>query len=320
MPVMQMQASLALEVGTRLYYACPAMSPEDVKTDRFFKKYKSKEATVVGFQTEYVGPLDYRGRMPGAYYTDGLKVRFDGEDDVHAIKPNHFIVLGPARVTDEETSRYAGELPQPIQFYPGDVVAEISDSLNTPRVVCKVSIQADGTQLYHLFETDEELRARGILEENTRSGKGNHFSPNFSYPHTKVTAGQNLTSIQRGNVHCLYTDPTELGFASAKEEVNFWAQEGMSHIVFSGNPNDYKFLTGMPRTMAVDIITSGLGDLLIKRQYPVETPVYQVRRLHDCFGSFRSHVRALEIEAEEVSYVDQDLLSTRLASLLDKPR
>ncbi len=307
-----MQAALEIEVCTRLYYDCPAMSPESLEANRFFKKYGGKEAAVVGFDTEYVGPLDPMGRLPGSYYTGGLKVQFDGESEIHeGLNPRHFVVLGPAKVVRGKNDSYAGELPQPILFYPDDVVVETSDLLATPRLVSKVSIGKDGSPLYHLAETADELRVR---EAAHKESKPSFFGVRFSDSGGKWVEGESLVLLERGNVRALYADPTQLQFASDQAEVNFWAGEGLSFVVGGDDPDDYSFLIGMSLAAAVELVVAEKGDLIVRRNRPREV-LYQVRRLHERFDSFREHVRKISAEAEEAPVVDKDLFGGVLKHL-----
>ena len=153
---MQMSANLVIDVGMRVYYDCPGMSGDSFEADRFFRKYQGGEGTIVGFPSEFVLPLDVKGRLPGTYYTTGsINVQFDGEEKVHeGLNIKHFVLMSPANTTKLNvplTHQRADDLPNPIRFYPDDVVCINDDPEKNERVIMQVRITDDGTLQYCLF-------------------------------------------------------------------------------------------------------------------------------------------------------------------------
>src|SRR6185369_14995739 len=103
---------------------------------------------------------------------------------------------GSVELADQLAGERTGELPNPIELYPGDSVAFVDDLLAEPRDVTDV----------HLFE--------GRIRYAIAPGSTDLFN----------TMGTRLKLLKGGNVRWLYTDPRKFSFASDREECSFWKQ------------------------------------------------------------------------------------------------
>lgn len=199
------KANLVIEVGMRVRYDCPG-SGDSYESDRFFKKYEGRTGIIVGFPTEFVAPLDMQGRLPGVYYTTrGINVRFDGEGETHPnLNIQHFVLLSPAQTIDPTTPpthQRAGDLPQPIFFYPGDIVYKTDDLFRQPRRVERVSIGKDGKPIYHLVIEKEE-EDDFFLHNRRCVWRKNQTHGDRQYPPSVHRSGQNAFHIG-GRRDCL---------------------------------------------------------------------------------------------------------------------
>ncbi len=304
-----MTACVELRVGATIEYDCPFGSSEDYKSDRFFKKYRGKRATITGFPMEYVGPLDREGRMPGTYYrAGGVYAQFEGEEEIHALKVIHCLLVSQTTTlahTDHLQSQRAGDLPYPVLFYPGDVVAKNDDLLGAERVVESVEMQGGGTALYVLAESEDARRAREKEAEErkkraTAEGRW-HAGVTCSIPRTERCGAEALRLLREGNVRRLY-EGRQLHFDSPEDELRFWAQEGLSRPVYPGD--GFWFFNDLSTVQ--NMLENGAGDLALREErntvevfdkHPERR--YIVRRIHDCFDARRGRVRTVALEFQD---------------------
>jgi len=309
--ILRIDACLKVEVDMKVYYDCPHMSGESFKADAFFRKYKGAYGTIVGFSTEYVGPLDSKGRLPGTYYRPGgIDVQFDGEDEVHTgLNIDHFVLMSPTSTVDLDiplTHQLAGDLPNPIRFYPGDVVCKTDDLLRAQRIVERVSVNDDGKLVYTLAETvdDRTAREKEDEERNQKAREDGHMFAGLmpSFARTEHCSGEQLELITAGNIHWLYVDSSKMQFGSPEDEVHFWARDGLSKTVYgeSGMVPVWEF----PFEKARQMLEAGNGDIIVRSHEFENVKIvgksgdHQVRRLHACFGEHRDRVRTLALGLE----------------------
>ena len=307
--ILQMKTFVEVREGMRFYYDCPGMG-DDFRSNAFFEKYKGREGVIVGFPTERVGILDSKGRIPGIYVSPtGVNVKFDGEEEVHnGLNLGHFVLVEPASTVVPEKSlndQRLGDLEYEILFYPGDVVHKTDDLLRNPRMVDKVILMNDGTINYRLAETPEDESARKAEdeEERAKAREKDGFEGVFaamsvrSFARTEQVKGEEIVMVERGNLHHLYTDPSQMTFADAVEEIRFWSQDGLSATVYAKNRR-------MPRweftlDLAQAIVEKGEADLIIEREQFKNVTVtpdhgkFRVRKLHERFAAHRERVREL---------------------------
>ncbi len=308
----RMQAYIQLKVGMRLFYDCPSMSMEDFESDRFFRKYHGRIATIVSFPSVLFGPLNNDGRLPGLYLEpESVNVQFDGEEIVHNHKYLHHFVLFDTASTmtwDEyAASQRAGDLPHPVLFYQGDKVHKKSDLLQETRLVSDVKFSDDGEILYILAETPEAKairkaeRAARIEEERAQDAKDPDplhipmaaLMPSF--PYTETCRGEDLCLVTRGNVYYLYNEPENLSFSSNDDEMAFWSQDGISKTVYG--KESWRGIWAWPLNEAQDMLRRGDGDLMVmvdrkkSRVFDESGQRFTVRRLHDCFAYHRDRIR-----------------------------
>jgi hypothetical protein len=293
---MRMQADLKLQVGTRLFYNCPTMCVEDSKSRAFFKKYHGREATVVGFTTVLVPPLDHKGRVPGVYYDGGLRVQFDGDEEIFdRLNLNHFVVIGPAEVVPGEVNNFVSDLPEMPAFYPFDMVAKIDDLLAVPRFVTSIDFNREGRLVCGLADTEdmERLREQKEAAEREKATVEKLWLPTFAFRSNETVLATDLRLLERGNGFRLYHDPDSLDFSSPEEELEFWALDGLSSTVFvDGNwifsPTEAREMVHVGQADMIVVSSMGrhrVGDKVVYS--------YEVKKLHDCFGQFRSRVSSL---------------------------
>lgn len=300
-PILMVQMYAAVEVGMRVYYNCP-LSGDSFEANAFFRKYRGRRGTIVGFRTEYVGPLDRKGRPPGAYYRLGsINVRFEGDDvERSGLNLAHFVLLSPTSTRSEPPPAYqrAGDLPRPILFYPGDIVCKTDDVFSTPRTVTGVRVFEDGILEYTLAETAETRAQRDKTAAEYRSA--GHIPFGSSMSASEHCRGHDLTLLTAGNVRWLYTDPAQMHFDSPEEEVLFWAQDGLSAIVYSNNTSipvwEYNF------KQARELVSRGDGDLMVGCVRQRHTVLFDgtgnyiiTRRLYPQFEQYRDRVRQLAL-------------------------
>lgn len=312
------RACVEVQIGMRVYYDCPRTS-SDYASAGFFRTHKGKYATVVGFPTEYVGPLDRKGRMPGEYYRAGaISVRFDDEDAVcPSLNLAHFVLVSPALFVQPGTSprhQRAGDLPEPIAFYPGDAVYRRDDAEHAPRVVEDVLVNTKGEVRYVLDESDScrDIRLRREAEEEMalertmrKDSYARYKARSSSMPDTEVCTAEQLGLIAPRNVHLLYADPSHMMFETPEAEVCFWAHAGLSHPVVNGDISQN--IHGQSLADARAQLDAGTGDLIVRsvfdrRHRSADSQVErgEVRRLHACFDAHRERVRTLALMLDTV--------------------
>lgn len=239
-----MRGEFILLPGANLRYS-PNMLPGYNEVE----KYHGQLAQFVEYKKIFVGPLDMQGRMPGVYADPTtLVVKFsDGAQySLHATNlkalPGLQVRFDRPLPPGAEDARI-GDLPHPIQFWPGDLVKLNKKTPSVEQSVRGASFNSEGALQYDV-------------------GEGS-------------VGGDHLDMVKRGNVWALYNDPTKLRFESDEEERSFWASEGISSRLPSG---DMDFLQ-----LAVDffVLFSPGGSRL------------QPRRLHDCFAQHRERVRSM---------------------------
>lgn len=272
----------------------------------FKAQYNGQTATVVDFQSVYVGPLDHNGRLPGVYPGELVCIKLSNGHR-QWVRP-HMLVLNEM-VTTKATSQLSAVEPKPlprkIRYYPDDVVRRQSDSRKEQRTITHLEIeQANGEVFYYLSESAEGkerrmvARARAMEEEAKAS-----FIPRLNLPQSERSDGTGLRLVSRGNVYRLYNSPEKLRFKSDEEELAFWAQSGVSRIV------GYKGLLDRDRSdwtleQAQAALAHGEGDLITKPEY-LSSCIdrkgdYHVHQLHDHFAMNRDRVRALMARFREV--------------------
>ena len=315
--VLLMHAYVAVTEGARVRYDCP-MRGEDFKSTQFFDEHRGKVASVVGFSKEYVGPLDQRGRVPGVYVKPNfIDVQFDGEACVHkGLNIHHFVLLDVAQTVIPQVDldhQKVGDLPEAIQFWPGDQVYKQGEQPPVARFVQSVRIGEGGIPVYALAETVEERQRREeersaqIRHRREEAGKRGDATGLFfvglgssKLVPTDFHNASDLELVLRGNVYHLYNNPKDLSFPSLQYELAFWAREGISTIVYGS-------LDSLPRSEwslgeAKRMVQDGLGDLVVlkfkSRKSVIVDPVgdYKVRMLHPCFASHRDWVRKLSLD------------------------
>jgi hypothetical protein len=292
MVTVRMQADLKLQVGTRLLYNCPAMSPEDHKSDAFFKKYRGREATVAGFVTEEVLPFNRIGRKPGLYYNNRqLRIQFDGDTEVHdKLNLNHFVVVGPADLVPGRADDFVSDLPEDPTFYPLDIVMKSDDLLAVPQMVASLQHNQRGLLQFELSDTEEVKQARLQKDRSDRdqAREEGRWVPALSLRSGEIADASELRLISRGNGYHLYHDHTKMSFASTEEELSFWVLDGISKVV---HMNERWWF---PLKRAQEIIASGAGDIIIESVHATrDDDTCEVLRLHDLFGQHRGRIRAL---------------------------
>lgn len=263
--LLKIRALVEVKEGMRVYYDCPTMSQESFEANKFFGENRGKTGFVKGFSEEFVGPLDSKGRLPGVYINPGcIHVQFEGEETVHRnLNLNHFILLAVGQTVGSEALpeyQKVRDLPEIIEFWPGDKVFRSDDLLQTTHLVKKVLIGDAGEPSYCL---DEYYKASG------------------------------LTLLSRGNVYHLYNDPTKLSFTSSEDELNFWAGDGISRQVYS---NRLPYFEWSLET-AKEMVEKGGGDLVIASKSVVSgrDVAFKVLKLCPPFAQHRDRVRELSL-------------------------
>lgn len=307
--MMQMKAYLSVSVGMRVIYDCPpAITGDDWQSREFFGKYKGCKGTIVGFSTTYVSILDRFGRLPGTYYLPGyVDMQFDDDGLVQRGLNTKFVVLvDNAQTASFEGSlvhQYVGDLPYPIQFYPGDTVHKSNDLLKIERLVDRVDFDAEDERVpkYFLAET-EEIKKLREKDKETAWNEGKFPNPAFSVIESLFDT--ELELVSRGNLYWLYIDASKMDFATPEDAVKFWAQDGLSYATIVGESHREPVYE-CSHTMALAMLGRGEGELIISLQQTSRVRftsvhgTYRVHRLHDCFASHREYVRALSLIMEE---------------------
>ena len=281
-----MRALLSPQPGCKLKYDCP-LGGGSYKSEEFFKKYRGKPATFVGYSEKLVGPLDFKGRIPGRYLNpEDVKVRFDGEQEERELNIQHFIMLHPREhdvmpADFDFDNQRLGDLVHPVLYYPGDLVLdkETGKHRTVQSVFLGHPFTLDGVPRYDVAEVDGDYEARikGVKEAWSKKTPENrpflHHVPSRDSWNKK---GGEISPVLRGNVWALYHDPSKLSFKSDEDEVEFWTQDGITYLLPT---QDQQYLA-----LAMDIIE--------RREW--DRPVsYAPRRLHDCFAQHRDRVRTL---------------------------
>ncbi len=311
-----LKTQVALMEGCELRYDCPMMSGEDYRSDAFFKKYRGRTAYFVGYNTKLVGPLDHLGRLPGVYVNpEGLKVRFEREEEVRSLNEHHLVVVDPTR---SMIVGYAGphqrldELPNPILFYPGDTVRYKGDTLekhgSEVRRVASVFldknfVKVEGVPMYDLFETKPERQARHETAAEDKSGSGFLRAGIDMIARTNKVSGDEIELVARGNAWALYHDPSKLSFYSDKDELEFWRMGGLSSMVAGSKIDSESIEASLMASafghgsfdMAYKIFVDGEADLVSAEEFknPGDKERYRTHKLHACFAKHSERVRAL---------------------------
>jgi hypothetical protein len=280
---------------------------DDAESDAFFRKYRHKTATIVGFGETYVGLLDKNGRPPGVYIKpNSVHVRFSGERHVHQnLNLSLFVLVGPATTVKAEPDLLSGkvsDLPHPILFYPGDVVKK--NNYPEPRIIESVDVDDTGKVFYFLSERKEDKEKRE--EENARL-RDEHkkkttdflerlFPPTRDYQEEKYL-GKQLKLVRRGNMYCLYSGAGRLAFDSHDDELAFWSQDGISETVFGGHDSIMIFEWSFEG--AFKKFEKREGDIIVMSGEPykdvrgITRERFTLRKLLPPFKRYRRRVRAL---------------------------
>ncbi|OHB20134.1 MAG: hypothetical protein A2854_04960 [Parcubacteria group bacterium RIFCSPHIGHO2_01_FULL_56_18] len=235
---------------TRVQLVPPVGGGGDYDSMCFFETYAGKEGTVVGYNIEYAGILDHRGREPGTYVCidgyDGspeaftpLRILFDGESEPRDVKITHLRVVSDYRVvadSDERllaTAGYLGRLPYPIEFYPEDRVSLQSDLLRSERNIISMRFDTDGRVQYSVDHSQEERQA---IKERERAVDSNQalcmraFSTS-DMPKAWMGADE-LVLVGRGNIYHLHeSGPDDVNFESVEEEIAFWSSLRVACVI-----------------------------------------------------------------------------------------
>lgn len=312
-----LRAAVRLEPGCRLYYDCP-LGGDDFRSQQFFEKYHGKYATFVGYSEKHIGVLDSQGRMPGRYINpDGIRVRFEGEEEEHGLNIRHFILADGEKATLAEgysEDQRVGDLPHPILYYPGDMVRfklYKEGRENAPRLVRQVFVSdglfaTDGIPRYEVMETEHEARERNrkFDEENAKRPDGRKLVKSLlNDRHGWNTSHEEIELVSRGNVWALYNDPSKLTFASDEEESEFWAKDGIGKRA-SSKKAEARSRYALASEIADDhsleavykLFTSGEADVINRSEIARIREIpdrYVARKLHECFAEHRERVHAL---------------------------
>lgn len=313
--LLKMNAFVQVAEGMNVYYDGPMMSGEDYRSDAFFKKYRGMTGRVKGFPEKFVGPLDSKGCWPGVYIKPGyIHVKFEGEEKVHqGLNLHHFILLDVGQTVVPTASlehQKVRDLPEPIEFWPGDQVHKANDLLHGTRFVEDVRIGDDGVVTYVLSEITEAQQQRQsekeaeITKHHENTKKSDDPMAGFrlgvafmDHPRTENCKASDLSFVARGNVYHLYHDPSQLAFTSPQEEVTFWGKDGVSRTVYSIYMQRYEW----PLDDAKKLVEKGEGDLVIaSKQYENVIVTgrggdFKVRKLHPCFAQHSERVRMLSL-------------------------
>jgi hypothetical protein len=295
-----------LEKGMKVFYDCPSMG-DDAESDSFFRKYRHKTATIVGFGEYYVGLLDKAGRSPGVYVKpNSVHVRFSGERHVHHnLNLKFFVLVDPVvtvKATPEPLNGKVRDLPYPILFYPGDVVKKNDNP--EPRIIESVDVDDTGKVFYFLAERkedkekreEENARLRDEHKKKTTNFLERLFPPSRDYQEEKYL-GKQLKLIKRGNVYHLYSGTGRLAFDSHDEELTFWSQDGISETVFGSNGIFVIFEWSFDG--AFKKFEKREGDIIVMSGEPykdvrgITRERFTLRKLLPPFKRYRRRVRAL---------------------------
>ncbi len=297
--ILKIRALVSLAIGTRILYDCPLMG-DDYRSTEFFKQYRGKQGSIVGFQHQVVGLLDSRGRLPGVYVDpSGVDVRFDGETKIHrGLNTNHLVAIDASQTASSATAsnfERVGDLSQRIRFYPGDRVRKEGD--DEVRLVENVRFGMD--ELEYVLSESAEMKqtreARKAARESLITAGG------LLFPQAEYTSGRGYVLASRGNVYHLYCAPEKLSFESPQAELAFWAMDGISKTVHGGrNGEHYEF----PLVNARQMVEAGQGDFVIKSAptrcvWVGRNGEYQVRVLHEHWGHHRNRVKKLAASFKE---------------------
>lgn len=286
--VQNVRACVAVEPGMKVYYDCPRSVWEYAPNHDFYERYRGKIGIVQGFPTEYVAPLDSRGRLPGVYVRPGyINVKFESENVVQkGLDVNHFIfldVMKPCRPLLDLDFQKVRDLPHRIEFYPDDLV-RVKNHLK-PTSIEDIEINHDGELTY---VTRSPISKRSAFTQRNQS--------------------KEIKLIERGNVYRLYENPEKLLFQSRDQEIVFWARSGVSERITRGN--------AIPRWEwnyqdARQMIHDGVGDIIVAVQRDRTFDLlpkhgdYVVLRLHNCFNAHRSRVRKLSLKIGQPPLLDR---------------
>ncbi len=285
---------------TRVCFVSPGRGA-DYNSQQFFDKYDGKKGVLVGYFSQYIGVLDWQGRKPGTYIErDGLserftpvKILFDGETELQTVKLCHLVVISGFEVVDDASPNvdqwYVQELPEPILFYPDDLVCCNEDLLRTPREVQSISFEKDGTVRYALNHTEEEEKSiRAVEREEARERAGRmRLTSHLGFP-AMTKQAKDLTLLKRGNIFVLYNgNPDDLEFGSLEEEIAFWSRLDLT----VQDALEYKY--GRERNRlptSLELLRSGEADVIYHLENMVP-PSYDPKRLRPAFERFRARAR-----------------------------
>ncbi len=312
-PVLVVGAQLRLRPGSKMLFQPPETVYDGFFGTRdrvpLFDKYRGQICEYVGPKLEYVGLDDPRDREPGGYCVpDDVVVKFsDGSQ--HTLDIRTLLALeGDIIVEDVSfraplSSQYVRELPEPIIFYPGDVVAHTSDLLKTERVISECRVNKDtGNIHYVVLETSDEQKARRTeLQKHTASldPANAHIQEELSeaYLSNELSQAQDLELVKRGNSYYLYNDPSKLSFETEDEELEFWVRR--SHAVLNDFKDHRDYVAGfLPWTLerALEQVSQGHADLFVpahKSMRPFQG--YRFSKLNLRFSYARDRVHSFTL-------------------------
>lgn len=267
MPVTRMRADVVLKVGHRVRLSAPP--GEDYSSwQRFVEEHNGSVGTITGFPIEYAGPLDRDGRLPGTYYNnDRVDVLFTGLPEPQRIKTRHLVFCDVSDIPPSDASAeydWAGELPFPIQFWPGDMICCLEEVVEAPHTVKELRFAEDGRITYILSNKDR-----------TESD------------------GSNLRLLQRAHAFFLYNSPSKLSFSSPAEELLFWSQKGLSEEYGVRMQDRWQL------EEAQNLCTEGMGDLIVhdgrKRVLGDMYGHFKVCKIHPPYAQHRERIRTLAL-------------------------
>jgi len=315
MPTVQIKALVELTPGDRLFYDCPNMGG-DWKSDVFFKAYRHKIATFVGYLETFVGSEDYMGREPGRYLDPkGIRVMFDGETEVRSLNYYHFVLL-PEGYSGEDLdhwlkSQRLGPLPEEIAFAPLDLVCFVDDLLKTPRRVKEVCVDSEtGATSYRLLSTKEEHEGykRGIGKKS-KEDRPLSFTIFETPPANEFTrhACSELVLLDRGPLSLLRSGASADEIGSALEDrsdaLAFWTYYARGEsLPDSARPRSLAQAIEMVEQGNIVFINDHDG-VLVDRGHRV----IDLYRIKPKFEKYAEHVRELSLKHWRSKFAEKKL-------------
>lgn len=275
------RASLVLNSGCRVQIDFPGRGDSTASWE-IYQKCQDRKGTFLGYRTEKVGPLDFRGLIPGVYvlHADDAAalVLVDGEQHPRQIKMNHLVVVDedPAHVrisSNIPMVERIGELPNPVLFYQGDKVAQGEGPvlIVTDVYISPPFVGPDDPPAYQVCDFRDDPKRRNPWR----------------------VEGVNLRLLRRGSVGRLY-DGEVPQFGSSADLLAFFARSGISKSVeFGCLP--HLTLPGLSLKQAEDLFKEGDADIVLPLSTSIHESLgrFQVFQLFECWrANYLEYVRA----------------------------